>query len=216
MQKILEALWSPEFIRAVFLLIITGGLTGLLVPQLAAALAERRHRKQKLFEAELIRQRDILTSQSELLRSMSNIAWRFQLRNIAVSYYRLLGDDKNYGLACEKYQSEATDLLGQFRAELSTSRRFVSPDMYERLRSLYFSKLLSVDASLESLIRKNGSDIEEWQVQHNRSFDDAQSAIESTLTLLANELQLTTRSAPQDALVRGDRGEPGAGGNSSA
>ena len=58
MQKIVDALWSPEFIRTVVILLLTGGLTGFLVPQLAAALAERRHRKQKLFEAELTRQRD--------------------------------------------------------------------------------------------------------------------------------------------------------------
>ena len=63
------------------------------MPQLAAALAERRHRKQKLFEAELTRQRDVLASQSELLRGMSKIAWRYQLLNIAVSFYRLLDDD---------------------------------------------------------------------------------------------------------------------------
>ena len=69
MQKIVDALWSPEFIRTVVILLVTGGLTGFLVPQLAAALAERRHRKQKLFEAELTRQRDVLASQSELLRS---------------------------------------------------------------------------------------------------------------------------------------------------
>jgi len=62
MQKIVDALWSPEFIRTVVILLVTGGLTGFLVPQLAAALAEQRHRKQKLFEAELTRQRDVLAS----------------------------------------------------------------------------------------------------------------------------------------------------------
>ena len=115
MQKIVDALWSPEFIRTVVILLVTGGLTGFLVPQLAAALAERRHRKQKLFEAELTRQRDVLASQSELLRSMSKIAWRYQLLNIVVSFYRLLDDDKNYTLACEKYQAEAADLLAVSR-----------------------------------------------------------------------------------------------------
>ena len=198
MHKILDALWSPEFIRTVVVLAITAGLTGFLVPQVAAALAERRHRKQKLFEAELTRQRDILASQSELLRSMSKIAWRFQLLNIAVSFYRLLGDSKNYALASEKYQAEAADLLGQFRSELSTSRRLVSPSMHEKLRALYFSTMLPIDASLEQLIRKNDSaQTEKWQEQHKRSFEDAQSAIEEALSELAFELQLTTQSVVQ-------------------
>jgi uncharacterized protein YukE len=125
---------------------------------------------------------------------MSKIAWRFQLLNIAVSFYRLLDDDKNYAVACQKYQAEAADLLEQFRAELSTSRRLVSPSMHDKLRDLYFDTILSIDASLERLIRENNSAREKWEEQHKRSFEDAQSAIEKALSELAIELQLTTQS----------------------
>ena len=196
MDSIAAALVSAEFIRGAALLALTAVLTGFLVPQIAEALAERRHRKQKLFEAELTRQRDVLAAQSELLRNMSKIAWRLQLLNIAVSFYRLGGNQASYDKASERYEAEAADLLGQLRAELSTSKRLVSTALYGKLRTLYFETLLPIDAKLHALIRNNAtSTMEEWERQHDTSFRVAQTEIENVLADLALELQLTSPTA---------------------
>ena len=58
---------------------------------------------------------------------------------------------------------------------------------------------LSIDSTLEQLIRKNDSALtKEWREQHNRSFEDAQCALEEALSELASELQLTSQSAAKN------------------
>jgi hypothetical protein len=208
MNQVFIALGSPDFIRGVALLLLTGVLTGFLVPQIVAHLAERRHRKQKLFEAELIRQRDVLAAQSDLLSSLSKAVWRFQLLNINVSFCRLNASQGNYERARDRYQSESADLLGQLRAELSSARRLVAQPTYEKLRRLYFDTLLMVDANLESLIRDSSESTpeewehlwkEQWIKQHRTAFEDAQTEIEGVLGDLARELRLSAPGATSDA-----------------
>ena len=58
---------NESFLEKVLLLLLTGVLTGLLVPEVAARVAESRYRRQKVFEAELQRQTNILSAQAELL-----------------------------------------------------------------------------------------------------------------------------------------------------
>jgi hypothetical protein len=200
MQHILTSLSDPEFIRGAALLLITAILTGILVPQIVAALSEKRNRSQKLFEADIVRQRDVLAAQSELLKELGKYSWKFQLLNINVSYCRIESTTENFNNACVKYQAESAELLGQIRAELSTTKRLVSEGMYQELRSLYFDTLLAVDSHLEILIRTNSTATnEQWRAQHDVSFGQAQGRIETTLSHLAQELLLTSPNAKIDA-----------------
>jgi hypothetical protein len=191
LRAFIEALKGSEFLRAIILLILTAGITGLLVPVIAAKLSEGNYKRQKIFEAELARQSDILKAQSELLRDLSATIWKLQLMNINVSFTKMNTDEATYKKAVEQYHLEATELLGQIRAQLSTARRLISKPMQDEMHDLYFDTLLSVDASLEGLIRKGSkATYQEWSEQHSKSFDLAQARIESVLSDLARELQL--------------------------
>lgn len=187
---------SHSFFEKVALLLITAGLTGVLIPTIDSRLSESRLRDQMVFEEQLQRQHDVLNAQIELLRNLSKLTWEFQLMNINVSFYRLNGDETDFQIAVERYQNNSGTLLGQIRAELSISRRLVSPEMYERLAGLYFDTLLPIDSSLEWLIKQDAETLDnEWQEQHNRSFGDAQTQIDEVLNELAVELQLTATAA---------------------
>jgi hypothetical protein len=190
LRRVVELLKTPAFLEKVVLLLITAALTGVLVPAIAGWLSEARFREQKVFEAELQRQRDILSAQSELLKSLSKLSWEFQLMNIDVSFYKLNKNKIAYSRAVEKYQSKAGEILGLIRAEMSTSRRLVSPFMQQKLSKLYFETLLPIDASIEQLIQKGDAKQAEWNRQHNASFVDAQKQIDDVLTELAVELKL--------------------------
>jgi len=187
---------SRSFFEKVLLLLITAGLTGVLIPTIDSRLSENRLRDQMVFEEQLQRQHDVLNAQIELLRNLSKLAWEFQLMNINVSFYRLNGDETDFQTAVERYQNNSGTLLGQIRAELSISRRLVSPEMYQRLAGLYFDTLLPIDSSLEWLIKQDAETLgNEWQKQHDQSFGDAQTQIDEVLNELAVELRLTATAA---------------------
>lgn len=191
-KTVIEVLRSQGFLEKLLLLVATAVLTGLLVPELSARLAESRNREQKVFEAELQRQRDVISAQSELLRSLSKVVWEFQLMNIDVSFYKVNGNEAQYTKAAARYQEQSAKLLGQIRAELSTARRLTSPAMHEKLRDLYFKNLLPIDVELELLIKRaSTTDLQAWNRQHQVSFGATQTAIEDTLNALAEEFQLT-------------------------
>jgi len=187
---------SRSFFEKVLLLLITAGLTGVLIPTIDSRLSENRLRDQMVFEEQLQRQHDVLNAQIELLRNLSKLAWEFQLMNINVSFYRLNGDETDFQTAVERYQNNSGTLLGQIRAELSISRRLVSPEMYQRLAGLYFDTLLPIDSSLEWLIKHGAETLDnEWQEQHDQSFGGAQTQIDEVLNELAVELRLTATAA---------------------
>lgn len=191
-----SAIASADFIRSLTLLLVTSGVAGLLVPQIVAILADRRHRGQKIFEAELARQRDVLQAQSELLKAFSACAWRWQLLNINVSFCRLEAEEPRYKKAAELYEAEVPAMLGQLRAEISAARRLVSPAMHERLKTYYYDTLLRVDAQLSALIRQDETATrKDWRTQHHNSFHDAQDQLEKVLGELAVELDLTAPRA---------------------
>jgi hypothetical protein len=90
----------------------------------------------------------------------------------------------------------AAKILGQIRTGLSKAKRLIAPAMHEKLATLYFETLLSVDGSLEMLIhRGTAARKNEWRQQHNNSFVEAQNRIDSFLTELAIELKLAASTA---------------------
>jgi hypothetical protein len=182
---------NEDFLEKILLLLVAGALTGLLVPELAARVAESRYRRQKVFEAELQRQTHILSAQAELLRSLARSLWELQLLNIDVSFNKLNGSEDSYQRSCDKYLSRVAELLGQIRVEISASKRLVSPVMQERLSDLYFGTLLRVDSTLVQLIREGvDAPVQAWRAQHEASFGTAQEEIDKVLTELAVELKL--------------------------
>lgn len=192
LRQLLDLLKNPAFLEKLTLLLVTAALTGFMIPQLAARLADARYREQKVFEAELQRQKDILSAQSELLKRLAKLLWEFQLLNIDVSFYKTNGNEDGFRKALEKYQNNAAELLGQIRAELSTSRRLASPIMQQKLLKLYFGTLLKIDARLEQLVAQgSNSSQQEWREQHDASFGAAQEEIDEVLTELAIEFRLT-------------------------
>jgi len=60
LRTIIEAIKTPAFIEKILLLLVTAILTGILVPEISAQLSEAHYRDQKLFEAELQRQKDVI------------------------------------------------------------------------------------------------------------------------------------------------------------
>ncbi len=180
---------TTEFFQNIILLFLTVGSTGLLAPYVLQRIEERRHREQKLFEAELARQGKVIDAQASLLDELSGLLWKFQLSAIDVSYYHLnaASDQSLRDRAIRKYEENAGETLAQIRAEISKSLRLTSPSLYEALKSLYYSDLLDADLRLRNLVEGKNSD---WLNFNGYMVYTLSIKVDDTLDLLARELRL--------------------------
>lgn len=143
--------FSQKFLENATLLLLTAGLSGVLVPLLFRWIDERRHRLQKLLEAEIARQAKIIDAQVDLIEDLSTLLWEFQLLLIAVPYYRQFKVRDLYTPALNAYHERAGEILGRIRAEISKSLRLVPQPMFQRIKAFYYDELLRIDMKLTSL-----------------------------------------------------------------
>jgi len=141
-----------------------------------------------VFEAELQRQQEIVAAQAKLLERLSALLWEFQLLNYDVFFYHETEDKDAYQKAASKYQDKASEILGQIQAELSASRRLVSPAMHKKLKELYYGTLIRADMNAEFLIRKNPRSL-------LTDKGDSETKIDEALKDLAVDLKLVAPAA---------------------
>ena len=124
--------WNQRFLENIVLLVLTALITGLGIPWVLKRVAERKLREQKRFEADLARQGKIIEAQSKLLDDLSQLLWKWRYLAKKVVYYGAQENRERYDLARRQYDEKVWDILNEFRAEISRSRRLVSERAYER------------------------------------------------------------------------------------
>jgi hypothetical protein len=199
--------FSQHFIENVFLLLLSAGIAGFLVPYLLKLIDERRaqrqretedhrNREQKRFEADLARQSKIIEAQVNLLDSLSKQLWDFLLLALSISYYKFHGDEERYQKATATYETECWSLFGSLRTEISRARRLISAEMHAQLLNLYQTDLVMMDSQLTELIKKKAQR-DQWIKMHERLFADIQKNTDDILNRLADELRLSVSEFKQ-------------------
>ncbi len=173
-----------SFNQNVALIVITAGITGLLVPIVKGVMDRRHFRGQKDYEAELTRQTAVLDAQVKLLEDVSSVLWEYVLSLIEVSYYKVNGNEKRFNQARESYEDAAGTRFGRMQAEFSKARRLVSPERWLELQDLYREFL-----RLDSRVMQLGSSVDGWHQQHREAFG-VQNRIGEVLGDLAAEMGL--------------------------
>ena len=184
---------SQEFIENTILLLLTAGLTGFLVPLLFRRIDQRKHAQQKIFEADLARQAKIIEAQVKLIEDLAQLLWEFQLRLIAVPYYRQFEGRDLYTPALKAYEEVSGNLLGQIRAEISKALRLTPRSMYQRLKKFYHEHLLGLDLTVSDLAQKEaaGDDMsEKWLELQKFAVYELSDIVDKLIDDLANELDL--------------------------
>jgi hypothetical protein len=189
--QVIDVLTSDSFLQALFLLVVTAGLTGLLVPLVKARVDDRKFREQKIFESDLARQGKVIDAQAALLESLSDLLWSFLLLSIGVTYYAMQGDKAKLKAAWATYDTEAWSYFGKLRAEISQARRLTSPELHAELLSVYEQWFMGFDLDLTQAV-KGGSDVsaDAWRELHFRVYREGTTVIDDVLTRLAEELRL--------------------------
>ncbi len=183
-----QLLRSESFIQSLVLLGATAVLTGVLVPLIKGYMDDRKFRQQKLFEADLARQGKVIEAQVQLLESLAQMLWDFQLLAIAVTYYKTLPDEKRYQLAFDEYDKQSWVFFSKIRTEISKARRLMSERTYEGLLKYYEDWLMKNDSALMSLVKRRASH-DDWLNLHNLLYNGAENT-DKIMAQLAEEFRL--------------------------
>jgi hypothetical protein len=192
-SQIGEVVKSPSFVEHALLLILTAVLTGLLVPFINAILADQKFREQRRFEAELARQAKIIDAQNELLGELEKIVYGFQLRALALAWYKT--QDKNsakYQESLKAYEDSSWVFFSDMHTRLGKARRLTSPKVYEELERFY-SALRELDSNLVKLVRKDTTE-EEWKA-FSALIQQSGGQTEHIMNLLAQDYGLSKNTS---------------------
>ena len=202
--RVIHMSFSQDFLEKVFLLILTAGVTGFLIPYVLKIVDERkaqkqkesddrRFREQKLYEAALLRQNKIIDAQVQLLDNLANLIWEYQLLAIEVSYFDPIEQCELYSAAVKEYDKRTGAIFAKIRAEISKALHLTSTDTYQELRRLYYEELIPLDMELYRLMKKQRDakqKISDWKHFNETTVHDLGDVIDSTLNNLAEELRL--------------------------
>jgi hypothetical protein len=198
---IVDVLTSEEFLQGLFLLVVTAGLTGLLVPMIKGRLDDRKYRDQKVFESELSRQEKVIDAQATLLKDASEVMWSFYLLSLKVTWYAASGNEERFDAAWQEWDQESWLLFGRLRAEISKARRLTSPTIHAELLNVHDIWFRRFSLQLEEMVRQRNLGTGESVAFHNRTYLENTQLIDDALTHLAEELRLNERAVPQDDRV---------------
>ncbi|MBT8292315.1 MAG: hypothetical protein KJN70_03505 [Eudoraea sp.] len=182
-----------EFTQKLVLLGVTAVLSGFLIPFIMKQIEGNRHREQKYLEAELARQGKLIDAQAELLAEFATCVWEYEFRVVAVTYYRGVTDKELYLSALTKYDETVIETLVRIRTAISKALYLTSPETYQKMRNLYFEKLLSLDRKLRALIEsEHESPIsqDDWHELNRYAVRELADYTDQVLESLALDLKL--------------------------
>lgn len=184
----LEVLTSSSFIEKAFLLIIGAVLTGILVPLIKLRMDQNWFRQQKIFEADVARQAEIVRVRAQFLKDIVDPVWQFQLLALQVSYEKLTKKESTEALKI--YDEQSWQHLTKIRTLMGGARWFTSPYAYNLLTDFVDSWLLrDVDIQLMDL-RSKGKEVN-WAPFHFWLYDESRKRTDALLVALAQDFNLS-------------------------
>lgn len=186
---ILAILTSEGFLEKAALLILGAALTGILVPLVKARMDRGTFERQKIFEAQLARQSDVIKAQTQFLHDFSNYIWEYHMISQRVSHARLSGIKATYDKAVQEYRDSLWHSLSKIRGAIGAARWFCSDAAHKALSSWYEEWFVQLEFSLRELIEKDPSP-QEWTRHHQRVHYEASTKNYGLLTFLAEEFGL--------------------------
>ena len=149
----LDVLTSESFLEKAILLFFGAALTGILVPIVKYWMDHNRFRQQKIFEANIARQAELMKFRAQFLREIIDPLWQFQLLALQVSYD--VGSEDKFSAAVKAYEEQSWLHLKKIRALVGGARWFTTDGTYKHLTEFIAKWLLQeVDPKLMSLIHE--------------------------------------------------------------
>jgi hypothetical protein len=167
-----DVIRSESFVEKALLLALTACLSGLLVPIISQRLdhqrlqqdqreADQRLRNQKVFEADLARQKSVIEMQQAFLEGLEKSIFDFHAQAAAVAWYKT--QQKNptrYREALKAYDTGSWQFMAQMHAALSKGQRLTPKDAYKNLEQ-HQREWEDLDVELVRLTQRDASE-QEW------------------------------------------------------
>jgi len=192
MDSLRALVTDHTFLANVFLLMLTGALTGFLVPVIKARWDDASAERKQVLQAELSRQAEFLQAQAELLGTFSDATWAFLFDAFKVSYAEAWEDEETQIEAWDVYTPLSWTHLGRIRAIISKSKRLIGDDCHRTLLATYDWLVQYDDSLAEFQVGKHPPG--DWQRFHQDFFRQAAMKMDDTISHLANELRLSAGS----------------------
>jgi len=175
MNTVLEVLASASFLEKALLLIVGGVLTGIIVPVVKSRMDKSRFEQQKVFEAGLARQAELIRARGQFLQDLVDPVWQFQLLALQVSYDSSAKETFQKALA--NYDEQSWQHLKKIRAIVGGARWFTSDSAYSALTEFVDGWLLQeIDGKLMTMRRSRTADwghFNQWLYSESRKKTDA-------------------------------------------
>jgi hypothetical protein len=188
-ETITDALAKSGLIGDLLLLLLGALLTGILVPYVKAKMDKNAFESQKIFEADVARQSDVIKAQIQFLNIFSEYIWEYHRISQRVSFTRLSGDKIAYQEAVQDYNAKVWDSLQKTRAAIGRARWFCSDAAHQALRGWYEEWFVTLEMRLRELINENPKD-QKWSEHHAGVHYEASERNYGLLLFLANDFGL--------------------------
>lgn len=184
--------FNKDFIEKIVLLLITGTLTGFLIPFILKRIDEQKAKEQKEREAMLARQSKIIEAQSELFKILSKLLWDWRYLIMKVSYYGGQKTDDRFKDAWNKYDTDIWNILNQIRYQASLSRSLISEAVYVQLITFYY-EIVNFDKQLQHIINEKDNIKKVLQLADLNVliFNEATSKVDALIDNIAKDVNLS-------------------------
>jgi hypothetical protein len=184
---------DQSFLEKIILLLLTALITGIGIPRVMKNVEQKKLREQKKYEADIARQEKIIEAQSKLLDDLSELLWKWRYLAKKVVYYGAQGNRERCDLAKKEYDETSWDILQEFRAGISRSRRLISEHAFERLNALYDYIVRDIDVTISQMIRTDEIDIKASAEMAYRFSAEVSRKLDDAINDLASELNLKVK-----------------------
>lgn len=193
---ILAGAAGSSFAQSIALLLLTALVTGLLVPRVKARMDVRHFAEQKDHEAKLTRQAEIIKEQVSLLKQFSDIAWKYHMTVLQVTYAKASGYRKeDFEAIWETYEATTWECVRDLRRTISHMSYLLSSDFYATLLK-FNNMLVGNDELVTVLVESGGRDDTDWGTEPGRLYNEVSGEIDATIRRLAGEFRLAPLAQP--------------------
>ncbi len=191
---LLKVLTRTSFLEKALLLVLAAALTGIIVPIVKYRMDQNKFQQQKIFEAEVARQAEIMQARAQFLRDLANPIWQYQLLALQVSYDT--NSEEAFSKALRTYNESSWAHLKRIRALVGGARWFTSDNTYQLLLNFIDNWLIQeIDYKLMRLASKGMQ--AEWRKFNGWLYAESRHRTDALLVALAQDFGLSPETSTQ-------------------
>jgi hypothetical protein len=214
MEILLGVLASASFLEKVSLLVVGAALTGIIVPVVKFRMDQTRFEQQKIFEAGLAREAELVKARAQFLRDLVDPVWQFQLLALQISYDS--PSEEKYQAALASYDEQSWQHLKKIRALVGGARWFTSDSAYEALTEFVDGWLIhELDMTIQkrrrvheldmTIQKRRRGDSANWSQFNRWLYAESRIRTDTLLVILASDFGLAPANVAQAASSRANQ-----------